>query len=160
LLALECGEISEREFENHLRAGLERDGTTELEVERFWPVFLAAFVPNPPMIDFVRELRGNGLRTAMITNSVREWEHLWYEVIAVDEIFDVFAGSATIGVRKPEAGIYEWTLSALGVAPGECVNVDDTQVNCEGAQDAGLVAIRFEDTEQAIADVRATLARE
>jgi len=32
---------------------------------------------SPAMIEFVRDLRGRGLRTALCTNNVREWEPLW-----------------------------------------------------------------------------------
>ena len=67
------------------------------------------------MIDFVRELRGRGLRTALCTNNVREWEPLWRSMLPeLDEVFEVVVDSAFVGSRKPEPEIYELTLERLG----------------------------------------------
>jgi HAD superfamily hydrolase (TIGR01509 family) len=66
-------------------------------------------------------------------------------------------------MRKPEAGIYELTLERLreagadGLEPGECLFVDDVEVNVEAARDLGMTAVRFESNEQAIPEIRAAL---
>jgi putative hydrolase of the HAD superfamily len=104
------------------------------------------------MIDYVRELRERGLRTALLTNNVREWEPRWRAKLPeLDEIFEVVVDSAFVGMRKPERAIYELTLERLrGVRPAECVFVDDLEHNCEAARDLGMKAVRFESADQAI----------
>jgi len=65
-------------------------------------------------------------------------------------------------MRKPERGIYELTLEQLGdgVHAEECVFVDDTDVNCDAAAELGMHAVRFRDSDQAIAELEELLSRE
>jgi HAD superfamily hydrolase (TIGR01509 family) len=97
---------------------------------------------------------------ALLTNNVREWEPHWRAKLPdVDEIFELIVDSAFVGMRKPEHGIYQLTLERLGGLPaGECLFVDDIEVNCEAAAELGMVAVHYREPEQAIADVRAALA--
>jgi epoxide hydrolase-like predicted phosphatase len=157
LFALERGEIDENEFRRRLEAHLEG-----FHLERFRDVYFERLEPNRPMIEFMRELRGRGLRMALCTNNVREWEPLWRAKLPeIDEIFEVVVDSAFVGARKPERAIYDLTLDRLGDARAEeCVFVDDLDVNCAAARTLGMRAVRFETTEQAIRDVEAELGRE
>ena len=116
--------------------------------------------PNDRMIDYIRDLRSRGLRTALLTNNVREWEPLWRAKLPdVDEIFEVIVDSGFVGMRKPEPGIYQLTVDRLGdgVGPAECVFVDDIEVNCDAARELGMVAIHFRDNDQAISEIEAAV---
>jgi putative hydrolase of the HAD superfamily len=156
LYALERGEISEAEFQRRLESRL--DGRFDFEHLR--RLYFERLEPNREMIDFVRDLRGRGLRTALCTNNVREWEPLWRSKLPeLDEVFEVVVDSAFVGSRKPEREIYDITLERLGgVKPQECVFVDDIDVNCEGARELGMHPVRFEETSRAIAEVEALLS--
>jgi putative hydrolase of the HAD superfamily len=156
LYALERGEISEPEFRRRLETEL--DGRFDLEHLR--RLYFEHLEPNREMIDFVRELRGRGLRAAICTNNVREWEPLWRaKLLELDEVFELVVDSAFVGSRKPEPRIYELTLERLGgVNAEECVFVDDVDVNCEGARELGMHAVHFEDTAAAIAEIEKLLA--
>ncbi len=52
--------------------------------------------------------------------------------------------SAFEHVMKPDVAIYELFCARFGLAPEECVFVDDSPKNCAGASRAGMRAIRFE----------------
>ena len=157
LFQLERGEISEAEFGGLLRSEL--DGAFDLE--RLRTLYFERLRPNGPMIEFVADLRGRGLRTALLTNNVREWEPLWRAKLPeLDEIFEVVVDSAFVGMRKPEPAIYELTLERLGgVGAEECVFVDDLDHNCVAARELGMQAVRFENAEQAIPEIEAALER-
>jgi putative hydrolase of the HAD superfamily len=156
LYALERGEISEAEFQRRLESRLEG----RFDFEHLRRLYFERLEPNREMIEFVRELRGRGLRTALCTNNVREWEPLWRSKLPeLDEVFEVVVDSAFVGSRKPEREIYDITLERLGgVKPQECVFVDDIDVNCEGARELGMHPVRFEETSRAIAEVEALLS--
>ena len=157
LFRLEKGEISEREFLASIEAEL--DGDVRLDSLR--ETYFAHLHPNRPMIDYMRELRGRGLRMAILTNNVREWEPHWRAKLPeLDEIFEVVVDSAFVGMRKPDPAIYELTLERLGggVRAADCVFVDDTDVNCEAAEALGMRAVRYRDPEQARAEVEALVA--
>ena len=155
LYALERGELSEREFADRL----ERELPDGFSLTRLREVYFERLVPNTPMIDFARSLRERGTRTALLTNNVREWEPLWRAKLPeLDEIFEVVVDSAFVGMRKPDPRIYELTLERIGTVAGDCVFVDDLEVNCAAARELGMAAVRFEDTGEAIAAVEAALA--
>jgi putative hydrolase of the HAD superfamily len=156
LFMLERGEIAETEFwsrlDRHTEADLDRNRLRELFFERL--------EPNRPMIGLVRELRGGGVRAALLTNNVREWEPLWRAKLPeIDELFEVVVDSAFVGVRKPDPAIYSLTLERLGgVAADRCVFVDDLDVNCDAARELGMTAVRYESPGQAIPAIRAAFS--
>jgi putative hydrolase of the HAD superfamily len=155
LYALERGEMAEVDFLTRVTDGLEPLLGHRPELHRFREVYFEALHPNPPMIELMRELKASGKRMAMLTNNVREWEPVWRPMLPVDEIFETVVDSGFVGVRKPEAPIYEMTLERLGLPAEACLFVDDLLPNCEGARAAGMSAVHFRDNEQAIAEIRA-----
>jgi putative hydrolase of the HAD superfamily len=158
LYALERGEISESEFARRLGEHL-HDG---FDLTRLRELYFERLDPNPPMIEFVRRQRERGLRTALLTNNVREWEPLWRAKLPeLDEIFEVVVDSAFVGMRKPEPAIYELTVERLGdgLRASDCLFIDDFEHNCEAARALGMTAVRFESAEQAIPELESALAQ-
>jgi putative hydrolase of the HAD superfamily len=156
LFELEKGNMTEEEFTRRLGAELGRELATMRET------YFEHLHPNEPMIEYLRGVRGDGLRLALLTNNVREWEPLWRAKLPdVDELFEVVVDSGFVGMRKPEPEIYLLTLERLGdgVRPEECAFLDDIEVNCEAARELGMSAVRFRDNEQAIAELDAVLGR-
>ena len=157
LFVLERGEITEAEFARRLEEHL--DGRFDLG--RLRELYFERLEPNEQMIGHVAGLRARGLRTALLTNNVREWAPLWRAKLPeLEEIFDVVVDSAFVGLRKPEPEIYELTLDRLGhgLRADECLFLDDLEVNCAAARGLGMTAVRFESAEQAIAEVESALA--
>ena len=156
LFVLERGEITEVQFRARIEPYLE-DG---FDLARLRTLYFERLEPNRAMIDFVRELRRRGVRAALLTNNVREWEPLWRAKLPeVDELFEVVVDSAFVGLRKPDPEIFRLTLERLGgVAPERCVFLDDLDVNCDAARELGMAAVRFESSEQAIPAIESALA--
>jgi putative hydrolase of the HAD superfamily len=148
---LERGRITEAEF----YAGLEHELGGDVSLTTFRDSYFSHLHPNRSMVDYMRDLRGRGLRMALLTNNVREWEPHWRAKLPeIDLIFEVIVDSGFVGMRKPEHGIYELTLERIGdVAAAECVFVDDVDVNCAAAAELGMHPVQFHDSEQAICDV-------
>ena len=53
-------------------------------------------------------------------------------------------------MHKPQPEIYRLAAERLGVAPEECVFVDDLRENCEGAEAVGMTAIRHRSPKETI----------
>jgi putative hydrolase of the HAD superfamily len=155
---LECGRLTETAFVESLRAALSEMLGREIDLAAFAETLWEGLFPNEPMIDFMASLRAEGYRMALLTNNVREWELRWRALAPIDEIFELVIDSAFVGVRKPDPEIYELTVTGLGVPAAECLFVDDIEVNCVAAREAGMRAVVFRDTEQTIAEMRALLA--
>ena len=158
LFVLERGEISQDEFIRRL----ERELGEGIRLTGFTEVYFDNLRPNRRMIDYMAELRGQGLRMALLTNNVREWEPLWRAKLPeLDEIFEVVIDSAFVGMRKPERGIYELTLERLGgIAGRDCVFVDDLEPNCDAARELGMAPVLYREPAQAIAEIEGALGRE
>jgi putative hydrolase of the HAD superfamily len=153
LFELEVGAISEGEFlatlERELEAGLGRPVTLHGFGERY----MAALDPNAELFTHYRRLHARGIRFAMLTNNVREWEPLWRSKLPVDEIFETVVDSAFVGLRKPDPAIYAIVLERLELPAEACAFVDDIAVNVEAARELGFAVVHFRDTAQAIAEL-------
>jgi putative hydrolase of the HAD superfamily len=159
LYKLERGEISEAEFLENLSWALSEEFGRAPDFQRFSEVYFEALKANEPMLNLMRELRGRGYLLAILTNNVREWEARWRAKLPVDEIFDLVVDSAWVGMRKPEPGIYRLTLERLGgVDPGQCLFIDDNELNVQAARELGMEAVHFRSNEQAIPEIRKALA--
>jgi putative hydrolase of the HAD superfamily len=158
LFVLERGEMTEKSFLAELGGQLAADLGRKVEMHGFGAGVMEHLHPNEPMIDFMRGLRDRGLRAAILTNNVREWEPLWRRMLPVDEIFELVVDSAFVGMRKPDPRIYELTLDRLGLPAEACLFVDDIDVNVHAARELGIHAVHFQTTEQAIAELEELLA--
>ncbi len=157
MFELETGRVTESAFFAALEDELSAAGGGAVTLDGFGERYFQQLAPNERLIDYMRELRGRGYRMAICTNNIKEWEARWRAMLPVDEIFDVVVDSAFVGSRKPEPRIYEITLERLGASPGATVFIDDVEVNCDGARQLGITAVRFRSTEQAIEDIEAAL---
>jgi putative hydrolase of the HAD superfamily len=158
LFALERGDITEADFLGRMERGLEHALGREVSLDGFGERLMGALEPNEQLFAYLRGLRDRGLRLALLTNNVREWEPYWRTMLPVDEVFDVVVDSGFVGMRKPEPGIYELTLERLGLPGAECAFLDDLEVNVEAAREHGMHGVVYRDTDQAIAELDALLA--
>jgi putative hydrolase of the HAD superfamily len=158
LYALERGEITEAEFLARVERGLEAVLGRPAALHGFGTRLMEALQPNRELFDFYTEVRRErGIRFALCTNNVREWESQWRSKLPIDDLFEVVVDSAFVGTRKPEPEIYALTLERLGLPAEACVFVDDLERNVEAAREAGMHGIVYRDTAQAIAELEALL---
>jgi FMN phosphatase YigB (HAD superfamily) len=57
--------------------------------------------------------------------------------------FELIVNFALVGVKKPDAKIYEIACHRLSVEPGEAVFIDDNGANVTAAQSMGMQGIVF-----------------
>ena len=158
LFALERGEITEAEFLVRLERGFEAALGRHVSLHGFGARLMDALGPNPELFDHFATLKHDrGLRFALCTNNVREWEPLWRSKLPIDDVFEVVVDSAFVGARKPEPEIYAITLERLGLSAAACAFVDDVAVNVDAAREAGMAGVVYRDTAQAIAELEALL---
>jgi len=158
LFALEVGAITEADFIATLERELEPILGRPVDLHGFAQRYMGTLAANDELFDHYRRLHARGVRLAICTNNVREWEPLWREKLPIDEIFETVVDSAFVGVRKPDPAIYGIVLERLGLPAGECAFVDDIAINVRAAAELGFAGVRFESTGQAIAELDALLA--
>jgi putative hydrolase of the HAD superfamily len=156
LFALERGEITEAEFLARLGRGLAAALGRDVQLHGFGARLMDALEPNQALFDRYEALRRErGMRFALCTNNVREWEPLWRSKLPIDDVFEVVVDSAFVGMRKPEPEIYALTLERLGLPAEACAFVDDLELNVDAAREAGMHGVVYRDTAQAIAQLDA-----
>lgn len=96
---------------------------------------------RPEVVQFCRDLRAAGVTTGLLTNNAREFEEFWKPMVPLDELFDDVVDSSEVGLRKPDARIYELALGRLGLAAAEAVFIDDAPGNVAGAERVGMRAV-------------------
>lgn len=117
-------------------------------------------VRNVPLIDFIRTLKPR-YKLAMLSNvSGRDRLDSLFLPGELDELFEVVVASGDEGTAKPEAGIYQLAAERLGVAPEDCLMVDDIRGFCDGAENVGMQAIQFITTNQTIDDIKLLIDRD
>ena len=119
----------------------------------------------PGMLDFVRALArraGNERRGAgdyllcTLNNESRELNRHRIDTFGLRGLFQAFFSSCYLGVAKPDPAIFRAALELTQAEPGECVLVDDREINVEAAQAAGIHAIQHEtlaETQEALAQL-------
>ena len=158
LFELETGRLTWADFVVRLGAALSDDLGREVRMDGFAERLFAALHPNEELFAYFRELRGRGVRLALCTNNVREWEPRWRTLLPIDELFEVVVDSGFVGIRKPDPGIYELALERLGLRGEEVVFVDDLEHNVEAARALGMAGVVFTSTPQARGEIEAALA--
>jgi putative hydrolase of the HAD superfamily len=153
LFELEVGAISEHEFLTTLERELDAGLGHAVALHGFGERYMAALDANDELFAHYLTLHARGVRLAMLTNNVREWEPLWRAKLPVDEIFETVVDSGFVGLRKPDPAIYALVLERLGLPAQACVFVDDVDVNVATARELGFAVVHFRDTGQAIAEL-------
>jgi epoxide hydrolase-like predicted phosphatase len=147
LAAVECSQMSQREFEVTMGRLLGLDDRGLLAKA------LADLLPREEIIDLTRRARASGVRVAALSNSWGTGEYDPYAGWELDEMFDAVVISDRVGLRKPSPEIYELTATKLGLSPGDCLFVDDTEHNLPAAGDLGMGTVFFTGTESEVAEI-------
>ncbi|HLH14175.1 MAG TPA: HAD-IA family hydrolase [Solirubrobacteraceae bacterium] len=132
LIALEKGQLAERDFERQFARLL------EVGPEGLIDGLFAGVQPDEAMVDAVRRARRAGVRTALVSNS---WGVHRYPRDLFDELFDGVVISGEEGIRKPSKRMYELGAERAGARAQECVYVDDLEFNLTPARELGMATV-------------------
>jgi len=151
LIALEKGELDERDFETQFAHLL------DVGPEGLIDGLFAGVKPDEAMVSAVRAARGAGVRTALVSNS---WGVHRYPRDLFDELFDGLVISGEEGIRKPSRRMYELGAERAGVAPQACVYVDDLPFNLVPAEKLGMATVHHTSAETTIPELERLLGVE
>lgn len=129
-------------------------GTVAAMMEDAWSEYIGTL--NQELADYFVSLRPH-YRTAMLSNSFVGAREREQEAHGLHEMCDLIVYSHEVGLLKPDLRIYHLVCDLLDVAPNQAVLLDDVQENVDAAKAAGMRAITFTSTAQAIADLQTLL---
>ena len=111
------------------------------EVESY---FSGASIRDEVVINWAKGFKSLGIyKIGMLSNVGAESFEKFFDKNEQKELFDQVVLSYDVGMAKPDLAIFELTAQRLGVEPSECVMIDDTPLNVEAANNAGMQGIRF-----------------
>lgn len=139
----ERGEISDEDF----AAKLSDEMGVSLSFEQFATGWQAVFVAlRPEVIDIMQRLRNEGNRVVVLSNTNRLHCNYWpqhYPQVA--EATDHMYLSQDLGMRKPDANIYQHVLHTENTTAEHTVFFDDIAANIKAAQALGIKAVQVTD---------------
>lgn len=83
-----------------------------------------------------------------LNNEARETNEYRFRSFGLRRLFKVALSSCYLGLRKPEAAMYQRALDILGAQPERILFIDDREENVAGATKAGIRAIEFRGAEE------------
>lgn len=104
-------------------------------------------IADEQLFDFVKAALKPRYKIGMLSNAGDNWlgQLFTQEQIA---LFDAVALSYETGFVKPDARAYHALCDRLGVAPEECIFIDDQQGYCIAAEKQGMQAIWYRSFQQ------------
>jgi putative hydrolase of the HAD superfamily len=91
----------------------------------------------PDALPTIAALRERGARLALVSNCSHSTRAI-VDRLGFEELFDTVVLSFELGVRKPDAEIYEAALSGVGADASDALFVDDQTAYCDGARALGI----------------------
>lgn len=148
---VELGEISQAEWNEGFGALL------GIRSENLMGRLLYDLFPAYDVMRVAREARAEGIKTAVLSNSLGRAPHDPYAPYYLPGNFDVSILSADHGIRKPDRAIFKLALDQMGVQAERCVFADDTEENLWTAYRLGMTVIHALDEQQTAAMLRELL---
>ncbi len=146
----EMGEITDTE---HWGIVADRLGIPPAEMQEFQSNFWAGDAVDEPLVAWICTLKPAyklGFLSNAWTGSRKIITERYPNLLGA---FDVSVFSAEVGIRKPDKRIFDLVINRLGIQSHQAVFVDDFIANVEGARDAGLLAVHFQNSQQAIDEI-------
>ena len=141
--------------EKILSAAYEKAPAYKKEINMFWDNIDLAITQFPYTKEWIQNMKKQGLHVYILSN-YGEWTYRKTKEDALNFLplvdGDIF--SYTIKMIKPEEKIYRTLLDRFQLKPEECVFIDDTAQNIEGAEKLGIHGICFHNIEQAREDLK------
>ena len=104
-----------------------------------------ALTPKNGVVDILKSLRNLSCKIGLISNCSAEVPLLWKDT-ELSHFFDVAIFSSSVGMKKPDAQIYNLACDQLGVKPNECLYIGDGDSNeLSGASQLGMDAVMIRD---------------
>jgi glucose-1-phosphatase len=115
----------------------------DIDFDTFKQLWCRIFYPMEGMEQLVTQLRGRSRLGLLSDTDPLHWNHIittWPWI----QVFEKPTLSYQLGVMKPNPSIYKTASINVNTPPQKCLYIDDLQDNVNGALEAGMQAVLFE----------------
>lgn len=105
------------------------------------------FAVGFPDIEMVlKKLKEQGYLLGLVTNGRVGHQRNNVIKLGIDSLFDCIVVSDEVGMRKPDANIFNYALDILNVLPNEAIYVGDHLINdVQASNDVGMISVWIKD---------------
>ena len=99
------------------------------------------------MESLVKDIHSKGYGLYLLSSISKGFAENYHRVPWISELFSCFNGlvlSGNIGIVKPHKEIFEYLINKYSLEPKECIFIDDSKVNTEGAERIGIRSYLFD----------------
>lgn len=111
---------------------------------------------KPGIVELISNI-AQKYRVAVLSNASADQLLPVMSHLGLDKLFERIFVSSNLRLMKPDPKAYLAVTKELGVAPEECLMIDDAQRNVDSAVALGMQGIVFEDTETCSAKLQTLL---
>jgi HAD superfamily hydrolase (TIGR01509 family) len=139
-------ENTRRVFEKHLGSGFNFETARNVKVEYLYTSIDRNGMPvKPGLPELLQYLKVNRFRMTVATSSERSRAKYYLEKSAMTHYFDEIVCGDMITRGKPEPDIYLRACEVLGLAPVECLALEDSAAGILSAWQAGVKPVMIPD---------------
>jgi beta-phosphoglucomutase family hydrolase len=111
----------------------------EEEKELIYRDFYRAHIqPAPGLLAFLKDLRSNGIKTALATSAGPGNIDFIVDGLGIRDQFDAIIGGAEVTKGKPNPEIYLKAAALVGIDPTSCWVIEDSLQGIAAGQSAGM----------------------
>ena len=120
--------------------------------------------PIPKMLELIAQLKAQyGLKIVVISNESRAVNAYRIRTFHLDRLVDTFISSCFVGMRKPDANIFQLALDLIQTTPERAVFLDNTAMFVQIAERFGIrgvLHVDYESTRAKLASLGLRVKRE
>lgn len=121
--------------------------------EEFEALLLSQYRRNDALVGVLEGLRRR-YKVGLLSNVNDTLIRRLFSDDELERFFDEVVMSSSVGMVKPHPEIFELMAAHLGVTPEECLMIDDTPANIDGARAIGMEGVVCQSTEQCLHELR------
>ncbi len=99
--------------------------------------------PLPGARPLIEELRRRSVPIANASASLRQWVDATLRRLGLQDAFDTTVSASDVNNSKPAPDLFLAAAQRLGVAPRDCLAVEDTLAGVRSAKAAGMFSIQL-----------------
>ncbi len=146
---LDKGTIEDREVKD-LICGRVPDELKEISC-KVYDNWVNNLIPVQGMEKLIQDIYKSGKKLYLLSNISKGFKGSYHNIEWINELFRYFDGlvfSGEIGLVKPSADIFRHLLEEYDLNREECLFIDDSKINIEGAKNVGINGYLFDGDEK------------
>ena len=142
-------QAGQAKLESYFGPGVSREAMKDKRIE-LMDAYVSVYgvEPKPGIHELLQELKKRGICTAITTSSPMDRVRRYLKPLGLLEQFDCLCSGHDVPHGKPEPDIYLYGAASVGLAPDECLAIEDSHAGVLSASSAGCLTVLIPDLDE------------